>query len=586
MSQTSEKKPLSLTDKFFSDNIAILILLLAIPITVILYWYASQTTAYNDFKRWVGEAINIIWPILLAAPNTIYSIVKTFRQKILFRNSQASVKVNKGPKVLLWILDGCNVQAFLDVARKNRELRTMYEEGYFGLCTTIFPSITPAAHSSLLTGCYPYKTHVPAFDWVEVKKSFRGEETREYIRVMPDFKHFMTQGTSRKYQVEFFKKLGDAFKLNQEYLSSMIYTVFESLGEEKYTVSIKEWIHRGADNFVGESINASLDELVQKKVISNNSMMELLNALFKEVDYEFGGLVWGVDSFRQLADFMVYWKTGTDTMSHDRGPKSNEVRDEIDEAIGKLAETLRFYKMYTNQPIYVVITSDHSQSEVTQFSGMVADFRGSLGGTYSIADRDDFGNTIKLNSADIIVANNDRAVSFYVFGGQEKQGKIREDIVRFLGGRADVDLIMYLENGRGQVIQPSTTTGPVDAEVFFSGKEGMYPNALERVYGLLKGDNWGSIVVSMKEGYSLNLEFKPGKEGEAILNGDHGGLNYNDSICPLLLWGPTVRKNEKDDRWERFRTIDIAPTICSIFGIEHKEGEGRVLKELFINNPS
>ena len=100
--------------------------------------------------------------------------------------SSPSVSVTPGPKVLLWILDGCSVQAFLDVAERNRDLGTFYEEGYFAQCVTIFPSITPAAHSTIMTGCYPSKTRVPAFDWVEVKTGYSGAERREYIRCMPD----------------------------------------------------------------------------------------------------------------------------------------------------------------------------------------------------------------------------------------------------------------------------------------------------------------------------------------------------------------------------------------------------------------
>jgi predicted AlkP superfamily pyrophosphatase or phosphodiesterase len=108
---------------------------------------------------------------------------------------------------------------------------------------------------------------------------------------------------------------------------------------------------------------------------------------------------------------MVYWKTSTDTKSHEYGPHSPEVRTEIDEAIEKLAETIRFYKMYTNKPLYVIITADHSQSEVKKYSDLITEFKNQMNrkNKYRVADRDDSANNETINKADIIIANNDRA---------------------------------------------------------------------------------------------------------------------------------------------------------------------------------
>jgi len=584
MSQRDSQKPLSRFEKFISNKTAIFILILAIILLPILYLFFSQTALYVALEKEIGGLLEIIWTALAAAPNLIYSFIKNFRQKILFKNSRASVSTKKGPKVLLWILDGCSVQAFLDVAKKNEDLKALYEKGYFAQCVTIFPSITPAAHSTIMTGCYPAKTRIPAFDWVEVKTDYSGKETREYVRVMPDFKRFQTQASSGKYRKEFFKGLGDALNLNQRFLSPIVYTIFETLGEDCYTESIKEWIHRGADNFIGVSINDVLDDLVSKKIIEQRSMTELLTASFKEVSYEFGDLIWGAGNSRQLADLMVYWKSGTDTVSHEYGPHAIQVREQIDEAIDKLAETLRFYKMYTNQPIYVVITSDHSQSEVTAFSNLIEDFKVSLGGKYKIASRNDMTNTDLINTAKIIVANNDRAAFFYAFGEPQTKEQLRNETIDYLKVRKDVDLILYEDGEKTKVIQVSNdgpSAGSNDINDFFKDKEDTYPNAVERVEGLMKGKNWGDIVISMKEGYSLNPDFKPEKEGERILHGDHGGLNSSDSIGPLLVWGPTIKENAKDENWERFRTVDIASTIAAIFNKEQRIADGRTLKEMF-----
>ena len=597
MSPTGEEEPSKILQRFIDyliekitgiikDKFAIIAIVIIVIIFISLYFVFRGTSLYTNIENQIGGFLELIWAGLTFAANLGYTVIKKFRNKVLFRDSASVVKANKGPKVLLWILDGCSVQAFQDVAKSNKDLKTFYEEGYFAQCVTIFPSITPAAHSAILTGCYPSKTRVPAFDWVEVKSDYAKEgENREYIRCMPDFKRFKTQFATSKYQKEFFKGLGDAFALNQRFLSPFVYTVFETLGEDWYTISLKEWIHRGADSFFSASVNDTLKKLTSANIIKQNSMINLMSALFKEVNYEFGDLLWGSETYQKLADLTVYWKTGTDTKSHEYGPNSKQVREEIHEAIDKLAETIRFYKMHSNQPIYVIITSDHSQSEVTEFSNLLAEFKEDTSDKYRVADREDRSFSDRINNADIIVANNDRAAFFYAFGEQQTKNMIRAEIIDYLKVRKEVDLIFYLEDDQKKVIQvcdDGLFLGPEDINVFFKGKEMDYPNAIERIEGLMKGNKWGDVIVSMKEGYSLNPDFKPEKEGEKILHGDHGGLNFNDSIGPLLIWGPTIKSNKKDDKLETFRTVDITPIIAKIFKLEHKPADGRVPEEVFL----
>ncbi len=584
MSRTSEPQSTNRFVRFIKDKYAVLALIIIIVFFVILYLAFRETTIYNNVRKEIGGFLELIWAGLVAFSNWIYSFVKNFREKILFKESDTSVTANVGPKVLLWILDGIGVQALQDVARRNKDLNTFIKEGYFAQCVTIFPSITPAAHSTILTGCYPSKTRVPAFDWVEVRTDYYGGENREYIRCMPDFKRFRTQFTKSECQKEFFKGLGDAFDLNQRFLSPFVYTIFETLGEDWYTISMKEWIHRGADKFFSVSINLMLDELVSANVVTKNSMIAFLSALFKEVNYEFGDLIWGGDKKEKLADFTVYWKTGTDTKSHEYGPNSNQVREEIHEAINKLAETIRFYKMYTNQPIYVIITSDHSQSEVTNFSNLILDFKKDTTDKYKVAEREDRTISDRINNADIIIANNDRAAFFYTFGEPLVKNKIRAEIINYLKDRKEVDLILYLDKGQIMVIkvlEKSSILGPEDIRVFFKDKETEYPNAIERLEGLMNGDKWGDIIISIKEGYSLNPDFKP-EEGEKILHGDHGGLNFSDSVGPLLIWGPTIKSNRKDQKLKTFRTVDIASIIAKIFEVEQKPSDGRVPEDIFL----
>jgi len=565
---------MKILEKFIADKYALIILILAIILIPVILVMIFHQTPISIFSA------------LIVVPNLAYSWIKDFRQKILFKKSGTSVTLNKGPKVLFWILDGCNIPAFLDVAQQNPDLRTLFEEGYFAKCVTIFPSITPAAHSTLMTGCYPAKHRVPAFDWVEITPGYDGTISKKYVRVMPDFKRYRQALSEKKARAEFFQGLGDAMDLNQKFLSPMVTTIFEARGKDLYTASVTEWIHRGSDRFISQSISNLIDDFSKKNLIENNSMIGLLSAMYREASYEYGDLIWGSEGSQQLDDLMVYWKSGTDTMSHEYGPESSQIRQQIDEGISKLADTIRFYKMYSNQPLYVVISSDHSQSTVTHYSNLPDAFKQTLGDAYKIAGQEERADTTLMNNSEIIFANNDRAALIYVFGSPERKDAAECDILEFFKKRNDVDLIFYKENGTFQVIQvlqDGDCSGPEDIMTFFIGKEESYPNAVERLKGLMIGDKWGDIVISMKEEYSMNHEFKPSHEGEEILHGDHGGLNSSDSLVPLLMWGPTIKPNVKNGVWETFRTVDIAPTIATIFKDTHPKVDGRSLDEIFVD---
>jgi len=209
-----------------------------------------------------------------------------------------------------------------------------------------------------------------------------------------------------------------------------------------------------------------------------------------------------------------------------------------------------------------------------------------LGGTYSVAGQEDRTDAKLIENAEIIFANNDRAALIYIFNSPEREDATRNDILEFLKKRVDVDLIFYREDSKFQVIQVlgnGSCCGPEDIKTFFVGKEKLYPNAVERLEGLMTGDKWGDIVISMREGCSMNQEFKPAREGDEILHGDHAGLNSSDSLVPLLIWGPTIQPNKKDGQWNTFRAVDIAPTIATIFKDTHPKADGQSLEEIFID---
>ena len=67
--------------------------------------------------------------------------------------------------------------------------------------------------------------------------------------------------------------------------------------------------------------------------------------------------------------------------------------------------------------------------------------------------------------------------------------------------------------------------------------ESEYPNALERIEGVLNCANAGDVVVSAALGY----EFSDAGGGHHAGGGSHGSLHAADSLVPLITAGFDVR---------------------------------------------
>ncbi len=597
---------------------------------ILIFLIITGLLAFLFFINRFSGIFLLLYSVLLAYSKKIYTNYRVYRKKIV---------VNKGPKVFLWIIDGCNIPAFLKAAERSTNLKKLIEGGYLARSATIFPSITPAAHSSLITGCFPRQHGIPAFDWVDItpkmdaqSKRFSGR--RDYVRVMPDrdtlfkekeiAKDVLDQGKGGQEEIErkiqkrardnFFGQLADAINVNMKYLSPLVNTIFESAGSDKHTVCMKEYIHRGADDFVKVSVREAVNDLVSYSKIEKGKMDEVWNSLSREflVDLYLGKK--GVSLSKTLGDLTVYWKISTDSFSHKCGPYSERVEQEIIEAIDKLAETLVYYKKYTNEDLYAIITSDHSQSPVYHYVDLLKKMDEGLDGIKVVGRlaNEDPG---ELNNADIILANNDRAALIYLFES-EQFGKddLKKKLIDFLRKEESIDLIFYKDNSEIYWMRPQSGSKhhPLDALEDFEFSS-MYPDAVERVRGLMEHEHSGDVVVSLKEGFSLNESLKyleeecgkPSAAGERVLGGDHGGLNYTDSICPLLVWGPKVRSNaedkavlsevdilkathddllEKTQKLPLHRSVDVAPILSKILGINHIPTDGTVPEEIFEND--
>jgi hypothetical protein len=95
-----------------------------------------------------------------------------------------------------------------------------------------------------------------------------------------------------------------------------------------------------------------------------------------------------------------------------------------------------------------------------------------------------------------------------------------------------------------------------------------YPNAFERIAGVLDLDQAGDIWVTAKPGCEFNVE-----GGDAHLGGaSHGALHALDSYSPVIAAGPSPVPLPR-----HLRSVDLAPLCMQLLGAEmrYKVGDAR-----------
>jgi hypothetical protein len=95
-----------------------------------------------------------------------------------------------------------------------------------------------------------------------------------------------------------------------------------------------------------------------------------------------------------------------------------------------------------------------------------------------------------------------------------------------------------------------------------------YPNAFERLAGVLDHAHSGTVWVTAKPG----CEFEVPGTAAHFAGGSHGALHVLESVCPVIVAGPKPVSLPAD-----MRSIDIAPLCLELLGLPspHQIGEGR-----------
>jgi hypothetical protein len=99
-------------------------------------------------------------------------------------------------------------------------------------------------------------------------------------------------------------------------------------------------------------------------------------------------------------------------------------------------------------------------------------------------------------------------------------------------------------------------------------ESGEYPNALERIAGVLDAPNSGDIWLTAEPGCEFEVS-----GGKAHVGGaSHGALHALDSLSPVIIAGARAPMLPR-----HMRSVDIAPICMELLGLsmQYRVGEGR-----------
>jgi hypothetical protein len=458
---------------------------------------------------------------------------------------------------------------------------------------TIFPSITPAATTSIITGCYPAEHGIAGASWYD-------EARNEVAYYGDDFWVIAREGFG-----EFVRDF--LLRLNGNRLRAP--TLFEMIERSgRRAASLNYLVFRGihAHRANVPSLLAALPDVPASVSVHGPSLLALGDFVGPKVPH--GGRLsskrgllhrFGMDdastgvtlrdlmSRGELPDFTVAYFADNDYRSHEVGPHAAlDVVAQVDRMLGEAFEAAGGLEQVLRDT-YVVITSDHGHCELPGDGGRaairldrtLANFRqAALGRPWRKRD-------------EIMICPNMRAAQIYL---RQPAPDLIDQIA--LAALADdrIDLVMWrseltrdrstaytvagaagrLEFARGRAQRGGWTHAEDafgaswswrgDFAVVDLEQDGQrlwfpsYPNAFERIAGALDLEKSGEVWLTARPG----CEFEVRGNRAHIGGASHGALHALDSYCPLLVAGPQPATLPRD-----VRSVDIAPLCMSLLGL-------------------
>jgi hypothetical protein len=496
-------------------------------------------------------------------------------------------------KVLLVVIDAASPRVVCPAVQIGRlpNLQRLADAGEMHQeSTTIFPSITPAATTSIVTGGYPSEHGIAGASWFD--------EARGEIAYYGDDFWVIAKEGFRAFIRDFLVGLN-----GNRLLAPTLFEMVERAG--RVAASVNYLVYKGLVRHQAQVpwLLSMLPGVPMTETVDGPSLLCLGDFVpcraLRHAPLDKGGVMhrFGMDDeasaelLTEMAadgvfpDFTVAYFADNDYRSHEVGPhQALPVVERVDAALGAMFDAAGGFDRFM-QDTCVIVTSDHGHCDilpdapraVIQLHHILSEFQqAELGKQWRDGDQ-------------LMICPNMRAAQLYV---RETTAESIDRVASTCLLDSRVDLVMWkreltagspgyavrgphghLEFWRtedGSAASASARDafgtrwwwrGDLDA-LRLERSDGTvysrdYPNAFERIAGALDARNSGEIWVTAQPGSEFEV---PGGDAH-VGGGSHGALHALDSLSPVIVAGAPRRLPRA------MRSVDLAPLCLEVLGI-------------------
>ncbi len=505
-------------------------------------------------------------------------------------------------RVLLVIIDALAARVVLPALREGRlpTLQALAEAGSLNsACSAMFPSITPAATATLLTGCYPRDHGIVGQQWYDTDRNevvYFGADIKVVLErgIGTFIEDFLVQMNNKRLQAD---TLYQTVERAGHQSACLNYLFFR--GDVPHTVNMPLLLQVLPDvnksyRLYGPTILRLGDFVAPDERIARVHLKEsgsLNNYGMK--DKHTAQTLLEMAERRTFPAFTLAYFPDNDFASHTRGPaQALDTVEQIDHWLGELVESYGGLDSLLHE-LCIVLTGDHSQTDMLPEDATPAIDLNEVLADFAIAN----AGTTWDDDEQLVICPNMRSACIYF--RQPTPDRIHR-IAETLLADERVDQVTWaaaltdpnapgqhiVTRGRGQLHFWPGADGAQSASDQYGGVwswtgdlavvDGQlssdnvltfpdYPNAFERLACAPHASDGLHLWVTAHPGYEFvlpRIELHPG--------GSHGSLHRNDSTMPLLLAGAP----DGVALPEHPRAVDVASICLAALGIESRYAVG------------
>ncbi|QYR21158.1 alkaline phosphatase family protein [Paenibacillus sp. sptzw28] len=498
-------------------------------------------------------------------------------QRINHLKVKSEITNNGKPKpVVLIILDSLMDKPLRKAIGEGRApaLKFLINNGrYFPHVVSSFPTMSVTIDSTILTGTYADRHHVPGLVW------YNGKDKRMV---------FYGNGAKEALKIDQLQVFVDAvYQLNQVQLSKNVKTIHEELAERGMeSASINAVVFRGKTEhtlIVPPTLAATTRLPGQVRVTGPKwlSYAALAQQDPKNIRNTRAWDKYGMnDEFsaqetaflikqNKLPNVTITYFPENDNTLHRKGPTELGGIEKADQALQDVLNAYGSWELALKNAAWIIL-GDSAQSYVYEDRHeSIVDLRPHLN-RYKIAQL----NRPVTAGDQIVIAANERMAYIYSIDAKLELSEIvellqKEDKLDIIAMKEDKGILVTAgKNGKTFVYRPggkyadeygqswtlSGDSGLVDISIVNNRiKYGRYPDVLARLYGSVHSHEGKYVVVTSKPGYEIVGESSPTHDG----GGAHGSLHELDSLVPLIISGTNTRP-------KTLRAVDIKDWILKL----------------------